>query len=77
MNDAERKRFRPRYVVGAVLATLGGLFLVGVPFVPISAILADPGMIPMPERLVAFWVIGVGVLLMIPLPWRRTGEGGR
>jgi hypothetical protein len=52
-------RFRGRAMVGAALIVLGVLFVVGV-LRPAGELLRDPGLIPMPERLLGLWVIAVG-----------------
>ncbi len=54
---------RPRRLAGVVTTILGLLLLVGVPFVPLGTIVTDPGLVPFPERLLAFWLILVGLVL--------------
>jgi hypothetical protein len=61
-------------MVGAALIVLGVLFVVGAFFVPPGELLRDPGLIPMPERLLGLWVIAVGVLLLLPLGRRRSSR---
>jgi hypothetical protein len=61
-------------MVGAALIVLGVLFVVGVFVVPPGELLRDPGLIPMPERLLGLWVIAVGVLLFLPLGRRRPSR---
>jgi hypothetical protein len=69
------RKFRMRAGVGAALIILGGLFVVGAFFVPPADLLRDPGLIPMPERLLGLWVIAVGVLLL-PLGRRPPLDRG-
>lgn len=62
-----------RVIVGTGLVLLSVFFLVGGFFVPLPELLRDPGLVPMPERLLGFWGAGVGLLLMV-LPGRRGGR---
>lgn len=54
---------RPRRLTGVVITILGFLVLVGVPFVPLATVVTDPGLAPIPERFVAFWLLLVGLAL--------------
>ncbi len=52
--------FRPRRLIGIALLLLGVYTLLGGPFVPVQAMVRDPGFAPFPERLVAIWILLVG-----------------
>lgn len=66
MNTSPMGGFRrPRRLTGVVITILGLLLLVGVPFVPVGTIISDPGLVPYPERLFAFWLILVGLALAV------------
>jgi hypothetical protein len=60
----------PRRLTGVVITIIGLLLLFGAPFVPVWVMISDPGLIPYPERLVAYWLILVGLLLTV-WPVRR------
>ncbi|MGH2736329.1 MAG: hypothetical protein ACRDKZ_12170 [Actinomycetota bacterium] len=66
-----RRAVSSRVVTGLALLMFGKAFLFGALFAPLSIVLDDPGTVPMPERLVGFWIIGVGVLLLVPWPHKR------
>ncbi|MFG2064849.1 hypothetical protein ACGFIK_25925 [Micromonospora sp. NPDC048871] len=50
---------------GIVVALVGLVFNLGWFFVPLSVWLDDPGFVPMPEVLLGWWVIAIGVVMMI------------
>ncbi len=50
---------------GLVVALVGLVFNLGWFFVPINVWVDDPGFVPMPEVLVGWWVIAIGVGLMV------------
>lgn len=59
------------FVVGLAVALAGLAFTLGLFFVPIGVWLADPAMAPMPEALIGWWVIGIGLLMMLRGGLRR------
>ncbi|MEV1146168.1 hypothetical protein [Micromonospora sp. NPDC049799] len=78
MNDSRtggRPRLRrPLLWVGLAVAVLGIVFNLGLFFVPPDVWLADPGLVPMPEVLVGWWAVAVGVLMMA---WSQRGRARR
>ncbi|MEQ4301696.1 hypothetical protein ABNF97_09935 [Plantactinospora sp. B6F1] len=50
--------------VGLVVALVGLAFNLGWFFVPPHVWLDDPGLVPMPEALLGWWVIVIGVALV-------------
>lgn len=58
---AERRLFW----AGLVVALLGLAFNLGWFFVPPGVWFDDPGFVPMPEALLGWWVIAVGVALVV------------
>jgi hypothetical protein len=60
--------------VGVVVALVGLVFTLGWFFVPITVWFDDPGFVPMPEVLVGWWVIAIGVALMV---WGLRPRAGR
>lgn len=65
---------RPRFWIGVIIALAGLLFDLGVLFVPIGEIIKNPRFVPMPEVLVGWWLMIIGIALMVPWPSRR-GRG--
>ncbi len=59
---------------GLVVAIVGLVFNLGWFFVPVNAWLDDPGLVPMPEVLIGWWVIAVGVLMV---GWSLRGRARR
>ncbi|GAB3964376.1 hypothetical protein V1634_01540 [Plantactinospora veratri] len=51
--------------VGLVVALVGLTFNLGWFFVPPHVWLDDPGLVPMPEALLGWWVIAIGVVLVL------------
>ncbi|MEW9547173.1 hypothetical protein [Nonomuraea sp. NPDC050783] len=74
MSTATRRPLtrRPRFWIGLVVALAGLLFNLGVLFVPISEIIKNPRFVPMPEVLLGWWFILIGLALMVPWPSRRA-----
>lgn len=50
---------------GLVVALVGLVFNLGWFFVPPDVWFDDPGFVPMPEALLGWWVILIGVVLMV------------
>jgi hypothetical protein len=65
-------RPRSRTIVGFGLALVGVYALFGGLFAPPTAVLRDPDPIPMPERLVAIWLILLGLAVAF---WPRESRG--
>ncbi|MGH3655281.1 MAG: hypothetical protein ACRDUA_01355 [Micromonosporaceae bacterium] len=63
-----------RVIVGAGLILLSGFFLIGGFFIPLPELVGNVGLVPMPERLLGFWGVGVGVALAAWPRRRGTGE---
>jgi len=61
----------PVLIAGLVIVVLGLVFSLGWFFVPITVWLADPGFVAMPEVLVGWWVVAIGLALMI---WSLRGR---
>lgn len=53
----------PVLVAGLVIVLLGLVFTFGWFFVPIDVWLADPGFVSMPEALVGWWIVAIGLAL--------------
>ncbi|MFY1688290.1 hypothetical protein [Plantactinospora sp. WMMB782] len=51
--------------VGLVVALVGLVFNLGWFFVPPHVWFDDPGLVPMPEALLGWWVIAIGVVLVL------------
>ncbi|GAA3766501.1 hypothetical protein GCM10022225_61070 [Plantactinospora mayteni] len=51
--------------VGLVVALVGLAFNLGWFFVPPHVWFDDPGLVPMPEALLGWWVIAIGVVLAL------------
>jgi hypothetical protein len=49
---------------GLAVAVLGLIFNLGWFFVPPGAWLDDPGLVPMPEVLLGWWVMAIGLALI-------------
>jgi hypothetical protein len=60
--NAAWRRF---FWAGLVVAVIGLVFNLGWFFVPIGAWLDDPALVPMPEVLLGWWVIAIGVAMML------------
>ena len=56
---------------GLVVAVVGLVFNLGWFFVPITVWLDDPGLVPMPEVLLGWWVIAIGAAMML---WSLRGR---
>ena len=59
---------------GLVVALVGLVFNLGWFFVPLTVWLDDPGFVPMPEVLLGWWVIAIGVGMTA---WSLRGRAGR
>lgn len=64
----------PVLVAGLVIVVLGLVFGLGWFFVPIHVWLADPGFVPMPEALVGWWIVAIGLALAA---WSLRGRSRR
>jgi hypothetical protein len=53
----------PVLVAGLVIVVLGLVFSLGWFFVPIDVWLEDPSLVPMPEALVGWWIVAIGLAL--------------
>ncbi|KXK63799.1 hypothetical protein AWW66_01045 [Micromonospora rosaria] len=70
-----RSRLRsPLLWAGLAVAVLGIVFNLGLFFVPLNVWLEDPKLVPMPEVLVGWWIVAVGVLMMV---WSQRGRARR
>ena len=63
---------RPLLWSGIVVAMVGLAFNLGLFFVPLGVWLDDPGFVSMPEALLGWWVMGIGVVLMVLGRRRRS-----
>ncbi|MEO3748845.1 hypothetical protein [Plantactinospora sp. B5E13] len=50
---------------GLVLVLVGLVFNLGWFFVPPHVWLDDPGLVPMPEALLGWWVVAIGAVLLL------------
>jgi hypothetical protein len=78
MNDgftggARSRLRRPLLWAGAALIVVGIVFNLGWFFVPPQVWWHDPGLVPMPEVLVGWWAVVVGVLMVV---WSQRRRGG-
>lgn len=64
----------PVLVAGLVIIVMGLVFSLGWFFVPIDVWLADPGLVPMPEALVGWWIVAIGLALTA---WSLRGRSRR
>ncbi|GIJ78647.1 hypothetical protein SAMN05443287_102387 [Micromonospora phaseoli] len=74
-DDPTRPRLRrPLLWCGLAVALLGIVFNLGLFFVPLDVWLEDPGLVPMPEVLVGWWALTVGLVMMV---WSQLGRARR
>lgn len=80
MTDNDQVKTRRSFLVsklfwvGLVVALVGLAFNLGLFFVPLDVWIDDPGLVPMPEVLLGWWVIGIGVVMMGWSMFRKTSQ---